>query len=225
MEVSMIINDFEEKLRTIQTARANDDRTFHNLESLIHLCSTQVEHLQNCNDPTFVALILPALLQTLNSLLKISREKSEISQNGTASQSREKLPLLFNTIRNLYNQVREFIKSPSTNVILSKSSEQRSFCHQLRLISDSIGSNDVLMTITCQKLIVKLLTGSSDEQSTGAKVETINDGLCLAVYKSVLQQFSERSRDSSTIKVKINQQRKKQEFQSFRFFQCIFNLY
>ena len=137
--------------------------------------------------------------------------------------------------KGLHNQVKEYIKSPQLNVILSRSTEQRRFCEQLRRVSDSVANADPLTTLICQKLIVKLLTGSGDEQQQSqrsVKMDDANDGLIAVVIGRVLQQMSllcaknlwkeaDGNRESPTIKVKpfVNQQHVSHATTQF-FFSC-----
>jgi hypothetical protein len=128
--------------------------------------------------------------------------------------SQDKLISLITISKTLYNQIKEFFKSPKFNTIVTQSTQQRQFCEQLRLISDSIANTDILITVICQKLIVKILTGNDDQQQSQNKIEDVNDGLIIAVYGSVLQQLatmctknfrdkSDNTRDSQTIKVNL----------------------
>ena len=188
----MIINELEQRLQALSSTRVYDQLTLSNLESLLQECSNQLQCLITLPDSTQVALLLPSLLQVIISLSKHCSEKSDLIVPGQYL-TRENLASLITMAKGLHNQVKEYIKSPQLNVILSRSTEQRRFCEQLRCVSDSVANADPLTTLICQKLIVKLLTGSGDEQQQSQqslKMDDEDDGLIVAVYGSVLQQMA-----------------------------------
>lgn len=203
---SLIVNDLEQRLKNLHTTRVHDHQTLNDLESLLSECSNQVNHLISSSDSTFVAILLPSLLHTIISLSKICSEKSDLILSGPFLPP-DKLSSLITMSKTLYNQIKEFIKSPNLITILTQSTQQRHFCEQLRLVSDSIANVDILTTVFCHKLIVKVLTGSDDQQQL-SDVQ-IDDGLILAVYGSVLRQmtsiclksFRENNKESPYIKV------------------------
>ena len=217
----MIISELEQRLQTLSITRVYDQSTLSNLESLLQECSNQLQCLVTSSDSTQVALLLPSLLQVIISLSKHCSEKSDLITPGPYL-TKENLASLINMAKVSHNQVKEYIKSPQLNVILSRSTEQRGFCEQLRRVSDSVANVDPVITLICHKLIVKLLTGSGDEQQQSqrsVKMDDANDGLIAAVVGSVLQQMSmlcaknlrekvDGNRESPTIKVKpfANQQ-------------------
>lgn len=207
-QASIIINDLENKFRTIQNQRIFDDSTLNQLECFITQLGQQIDRLQNSGDPIFVPKVLPTILEISINLVKICSEKSDFFQFGS-NLTREKVQPLMNLTKNCYNQMKEYLKSAKLGAILNRSNEQRSFCHELRNVSDSIGQSDLLTTLICQKLIVKILTGSSDDQSTQSnfsRMEDLNDGLAIETYRSVLRQLatisSRKSRDTTTIRVR-----------------------
>ncbi|CAF3617813.1 unnamed protein product [Adineta steineri] len=203
---SIIVNDLEQRLKNLYTTRVHDELTLNNLESLLNECSNQLNRLISSSDSTLVAIILPCLLHTIISLSKICTEKSDIIISGSFL-SRDQLNLLMTTTKTLYNQIKEFIKSPNLSTILSKSTERRHFCEQLRLVTDSIANSDIVTTMFCQKLIVKILTGSDDQQQLSQiQMEDTNDGLIVAVYGSVLQQMITISTKSSRDKPDNNRE-------------------
>jgi hypothetical protein len=194
---SIIVNDLEQRLRNLHTTHVHDEQTLNNLESLLNECSNQLNHLISSSDSTLVAILLPSLLQTIISLSKTCSEKSDIIISGPFL-SRDKLTSLITMTKTLYNQLRELIKSPKLISILTKSTQKKYFCEQLHLISDSIANIDMVTTVICHKLIVKLLTGSDDQQQIS---DDINDSLIFSVYGSVLRQMtgicSKNSRDKT----------------------------
>ncbi|CAF1429846.1 unnamed protein product [Adineta steineri] len=203
---SIIVNDLEQRLKNLYTTRVHDELTLNNLELLLNECSNQLNRLISSSDSTLVAIILPCLLHTIISLSKICTEKSDIIISGSFL-SRDQLNLLMTTTKTLYNQIKEFIKSPNLSTILSKSTERRHFCEQLRLVTDSIANSDIVTTMFCQKLIVKILTGSDDQQQLSQiQMEDTNDGLIVAVYGSVLQQMITISTKSSRDKPDNNRE-------------------
>ncbi|CAF3191692.1 unnamed protein product [Rotaria sp. Silwood2] len=188
---SIIVNDLEQRLKNLYMTRVHDEQTLNDLESLLIECSNQLNHLISSSNPTLVAIILPTLLHTIISLLKSCAEKSDIIISGSYL-SQDKLTSLITMTKTLHNQIKEFVKSPILKIIL--------------------------MTLICHKLIVKLLTGcdeqqqESQEQLLSSKIEDVNDGLIVAVYRSVLQQMaticsknlpdkSDNNRESLTTKV------------------------
>jgi len=192
--VSILVNDLEQRLKNLHTTRVHDEQTLNNLESLLNECSNQLNRLLSSSDSTLVAMLLPPLLHTIISLFKICSEKSDIIISGPFL-SRDKLTSLITTTKTLYNQIKEFIKSSKLISMLTKSIQQRHFCEQLHLISVSIANTDILTTLICHKLIVKILTGGDDQQQSQQqlsyiKIDHINDGLILAVYGSVLRQMA-----------------------------------
>ncbi|CAF3996985.1 unnamed protein product [Rotaria sp. Silwood2] len=214
---SIIVNDLEQRLKNLYMTRVHDEQTLNDLESLLIECSNQLNHLISSSNPTLVAIILPTLLHTIISLLKSCAEKSDIIISGSYL-SRDKLTSLITMTKTLHNQIKEFVKSPILKIILMKSTQQRYFCEQLRLVCDSIANTDIVTTLICHKLIVKLLTGcdeqqqESQEQLLSSKIEDVNDGLIVAVYRSVLQQMaticsknlpdkSDNNRESLTTKI------------------------
>ena len=82
------------------------------------------------SDVNFVAQMTPLLIQTVTILLKRCLEKSEMFVLGP-HLTVEKRNALLATNRNLHNQVKEFIKSPKLFNMLCRSTETKSFCHQL----------------------------------------------------------------------------------------------
>ena len=210
----MIVTDLERRLKNLFSTRVHDDHTLSDLDALFNDCSLHLNRLVSSSDPTTVALILPCLLHTIISLSKNCSEKSEIILPGPYL-SREKLTSLIALAKSLHNQIKEFVKTPQLNLILSRSCEQRHFCEQLRLVADSIAQTDILTTLICHKLIVKLLTGNDDpqqSQSSVVRIDQVNDGLIMAVYRSVLQQMAticaknfrekaDNTRESPTIKM------------------------
>jgi hypothetical protein len=203
---SIIVHDLERRLKNLQTTCVHDDETLNDLESLLNECSNQINRLISSSDSTLITTIVPSLLYTIISLTKICTEKSDMIISGPFL-SQDKLISLITISKTLYNQIKEFIKSPKFHTIVSKSTQQRQFCEQLRLISDSIANIDILTTIICQKLIVKTLIGSDDQQQSQNKIEDVNDGLIIAVYGSLLQQLTtmctKNFRESQTIKVDL----------------------
>jgi len=191
--VSIIINNLEQRLKNLHTTRVHDEQTLNDLESLLNECSNQLNHLISSSDSTFVAILLPSLLHTIISLSKICSEQSDIIISGTFL-SRDKLTSLMTMTKTLHNQIKEFIKSSKLYALLIKSTQQQHFCEQLRLVSDSTANIDILTTLICHKLIVKLLTGSDDQQQSQQlsyiKIDNVNDGLIIAVYGSVLRQMA-----------------------------------
>ncbi|UJR09222.1 hypothetical protein I4U23_013469 [Adineta vaga] len=213
--VSIIITNLEQRLRNLHSSRVHDEQTLNDLESLINECSNQLSRLSSSSDSTLVALLVPCLLQTIVSLSKICTEKSDMIISGPYL-SQDHMTLLITNTKKLYNQIKELIKSPKFPILISNSPEQRNFCAQLRLVADSIANSDVLTTLICQKLIVKILTGGDDQQQSQQlsqiKIDDVNDGLIVAVYGSVLQQMtiisiksfrdkSDNNRESPTIKM------------------------
>jgi hypothetical protein len=206
---SIIVNDLEQRLKNLHTTRVHDDQTLNDLESLLNECLNQLNRLISSSDSTLVAFLVPSLLHISISLSKICSEKSDIIIPGPFL-SRDKLTSLITIAKTLHNQIKEFVKSPKLNTILTNSNQQRYFCEQLRLVSDSIANIDIVITFICHKVIVKLLTGSDDqEQSSYIKIEDVNDGLILSVYGSVLRQMAniclkyrrENNKESPYIKV------------------------
>ncbi|CAF3559250.1 unnamed protein product [Rotaria sp. Silwood1] len=209
----IIVNDLEQRLKNLYTTCVHDEQTLNDLESLLNECSNQLNYLICSSNSTLIAIILPTLLHTIISLSKNCAEKSDIIILGSYL-SRDKLTSLITITKTLHNQIKEFVKSPKLNIILMKSTQQRHFCEQLRLVSDSIANIDILTTLICHKLIVKLLTGSDEQQQQLSynKIEDINDGLIVSVYKSLLRQMaticsrnlrdkSDNNRESPTIKM------------------------
>ncbi|CAF1306552.1 unnamed protein product [Rotaria sordida] len=186
---SIIVNDLEQRLQNLHTTRIHDEQTLNNLESLLNECSNHLNYLISSSNSTSIAIILPTLLHTIISLSKICTEKSDIIILGSYL-TRDKLTTLITMTKTLYNQIKGFIKSSQLSIILMKSTQQRHFCEQLRIVSDSIANIDILTTLICHKLIVKLLTGNDEQQSQQQQIEDINDGLIIAVYGSILQRMA-----------------------------------
>ncbi|CAF5089981.1 unnamed protein product, partial [Rotaria sp. Silwood1] len=159
----IIVNDLEQRLKNLYTTCVHDEQTLNDLESLLNECSNQLNYLISSSNSTLIAIILPTLLHTIISLSKNCAEKSDIIILGSYL-SQDKLTSLITITKTLHNQIKEFVKSPKLNIILMKSTQQRHFCEQLRLVSDSITNIDILTTLICHKLIVKLLTGSDEQQ-------------------------------------------------------------
>lgn len=211
---SIIINDLEQRLKNLHATGVHDDQTLNNLESLLNECSNHLNHLSSSSDSTLIAIVLSSLLQTIVSLTKICSEKSDIIILGPFL-SREKLTSLITIAKTLHNQIKEFIKAPKLVTMLVKSTHQRHFCEQIRPVADSIGISDMLTTLICHKLLVKVLTGGDDQQQSQQQISyDINDGLILAVYESILKQMSaiyfkssrDNTKETSYIKVSfINQ--------------------
>lgn len=209
---SIIINDLERRLKHLQTCHVHDDQTLNDLECLLSECSNHLNRLISSSDSTLISIILPSLLHTIISLSKICAEKSDAIIPG-AYLSREKLTSLITTNKSLYNQIKEFLKSPKLITLVTTSPQLRHFCEQLRCISDSISNTDIVTTLICQKLIIKLITGSDEQQqSSFNSIQEIDDGLTVAVYGSVLRQLEaisgrslkeklDNNRESPTIKV------------------------
>jgi hypothetical protein len=208
---SILVNDLELRLKDLHTTRIHDEQTLNNLESLLNECSNHLNHLISSSNSTFVAILLPSLLRTIISLSKICSEKSDIIILGPYL-SHDKLISLITNAKTLYNQIKEFFKSPKLNTILTGSTHQRHLCEQIHHISNSIANIDIVLTLICHKLIVKLLTGSDDQQQSqqisSIKIDDINDGLLVAIYESVLRQmniicikYARDSKESSFLKV------------------------
>jgi hypothetical protein len=191
---SIIVKDLEQRLNNLYTTRIHDDQTLNDLESFINECSNHVNRLTSSSDPTLITILLPSLLHTIVSLLKICAEKSDTIISGPFL-SRDKHTSLITIIKSLYNQIKEFIKLPKLHTIVTKSTQQRHFCEQLHRVSDSVANIDLLIPLICLKLIVKVLTGTDDQQQSQQqvsyiKMEDVNDGLTVTVYESVLKQIA-----------------------------------
>jgi len=198
--VSIIVNDLEQRLRNLHTTHIHDEQTLNDLESLLNECSNQLNRLISSSDSTLIAILLPSILQTIISLSKNYSEKSDIIISGPFL-SQDKLTSLITMTKTLYNQIKEFIKSPKLITILTKSTQQRYFCEQLHLISDSIATIDMVTTVICHKLIVKLLTGNDDQQQIS---DLKTDGLIFSVYESVLRQMAGICSKNSRDKIDVN---------------------
>ena len=211
---SMIVNDLEERLKNLYRTRIHDEQTLNDLELLFNECSNQLNYLCTSTDPTLVTMIVPTLLRTVISLTQICTEKSDIIISGSFL-SQDKLNLLNTKTKTLQNHIREFIKSPKLNTILIQSTQQKHFLEQLRLVSDSIVHIDFVLAFHCLKLIVKLITGSEDQQQySNSQTNDVDDGLVITVYESVVRQmgmlrsrnFRDRSHDKQgSLSIKVNQ--------------------
>jgi hypothetical protein len=203
---SIIINDLDQRLQHLQSTRIHDNQTLNNLESLLNECSNQLTHLLTSSDSKLITILLPFLLRTIISLSKICSEKSDFILSGSYL-SQDKLSSLITHVKTLYNQIKEFLKSPKLSTLLTGTTEQQHFCEQLHQISDSIANIDILLTLICHKLIVKLLTGG-DEQ---LQIDNINnDDFIIRIYESILRQmriiclkYTPNCPDTSFLKVKI----------------------
>ena len=181
----MIIIDLEQRLQVLWSTRVHVQSTLSNLEALIQECSTQLQHLTTTADSTEVAVILPSLLQMSASFSKTCSDESDLIVPGPYL-TREKLASLITMARAFQGQVKEYIKSTHLHTLMSRAIKQRRFCDQLRRLLDSITNIDMVTTMICLKLIVKLLTGSGDEQQQSqqnVKMDSDDDGLNVAVLR------------------------------------------
>ena len=190
---SIIVNDLNQRLKNLQSTRVHNNQTLNDLEFLLNESSNQLTRLISSSDPTLIAILLPSLLHTIIALTKICSEKSDLIISGPFLAP-DKLATLITNAKTLYNQIKEFLKLPKLNIILNGLTEQKHFCEQLHQISDSIANIDIVLTLICHKLIVKLLTGSDDpqqsqQQISSIKMDDVNDGFLVAVYGSVLRQM------------------------------------
>ncbi|CAF1529562.1 unnamed protein product, partial [Adineta ricciae] len=182
--VSILVNNLEQRLKNLQTSRLHEEQALNDSESLVNECFNHLNRITSSSDSTLVAFLFPCLLQISVTMSKICAENSDTIPSSSRDQ------LTANT-KTLYNQIKEFIKSPSTATLMSKSPEQRHFCEQLHLITDSITNFDPITTLFCQKLLVKTLTGGDEPQILSQmKLDDTSDSLILAVYSSTLKQMS-----------------------------------
>ena len=213
---SMIVNDLEERLKNLYRTRVHDEQTLNDLELLVNVCSNQLNYLYTSTDSTLVAMIVPTLLRTIISLTQICTEKSDIIISGSFL-SQDKLNLLNTKTKTLHNDIKEFIKSPKLNTILIQSIQQKHFLEQLRFVSDSIVHIDFVLAFSCLKLIVKLITGSEDQQQySNSQTNDVDDGLVIRVYESVvrhmamirLRNFRDKSHDKQgSLSIKVSQRK------------------
>lgn len=185
---SSLARDFEQRLENLRTTGIHDDRTLNNLESFLNQCSNQLTQIISSSDSTLICIVLPSLLRTIIGLTKICSEKSDLIHPG-AHLSQEKFNALITNTKNLYNQIREFLKSNKLNTALLGSIHLRHFCEQIHQISDSIAHIDIFLTFISHKLIIKLLTGGDDPQQSQQRIDDRNDDLLLPIYESVLRQI------------------------------------
>jgi hypothetical protein len=190
---AIIVNDLEQRLKNLHTTRVHDDQTLNDLESFLNECSNYLNRLISSSDPSFIAIILPSLLNTMIILTKMCAEKSDTIIPGPFL-SRDKHTSLITNIKTLNNQIREFMKLPKLPPIITKSTLRRHFCEQLHLVIDLIAKTDPFTTLLSYKLLVKVLTGADDQQQSQqvsyTKIEDDNDGLTVAVYEGLLQQIA-----------------------------------
>ena len=204
-------NDLEERLENIRNSGIHDDRTLSDLESLLNQCTNQLNQLISSSDSALTSIILPSLLRVIISLTRICSDKSDLISPG-AFLSQEKFTGLINTTKTLYSQLKEFLKSNKLMTLLPQSIHLRHFCEQVHPICDSIAQIDIVLTLICQKLIVKSITGGDDPQQQ--RIEDLNQDLVLAIYGSVLRQmnficrkYSRDGKDASYLRVKPSFQR------------------
>ena len=190
---TIIVNDLEQRLKNLYTTRVHDDQTLNDLESLLNECSNHLNRLISSSDPTFIANLLPSLLHTIISLMKICAEKSDTIIPGPFL-SRDKHTSLITNVKTLYNQIKEFMKLPKLPTIMTKPTLRGHFCEQLHPVIDLISKIDPVTTYIAYKLLVKVLTGADDQQQSQqvsyTKIEDVNDGLTVAIYEGVLQQIA-----------------------------------
>lgn len=204
--VSILVNNLEQRLKNLQTSRLHEEQTCNDFDALVNECSNHLNRITSSSDSTSVAYLLPCLLQISVTISKICTENADT----IPSSSRDQLTA---STKTLSNQIKEFIKSPNTVMLMSKSPEQRHFCEQLHLVTDSITNFDPITTLFCQKLLVKTLTGGDEPQLLSQmKLDDTSDGLVVAVYNSTLKQMSiiyakhfreksDTNREMATIKV------------------------
>jgi hypothetical protein len=206
---SIIVNDLDQRLQNLQNTRIHDNQTLTNLESLLNECSNQLTRLLSSSNSTFISILLPSLLRTIISLSKICSEKSDFILSGPYL-SQDKLSSLITHTKTLYNQIKEFFKSPKLYTFLTNSPEQRYCCEQLHQISDSIANIDIVLTLICHKLIARLITGGDEQSSqiSSIKIDDINDNFIVRIYESILRQmgticskYARDCKDSSFLKV------------------------
>ena len=214
--------DFEGRLQTILNERIEDESSVHRLETFVNDCSKQLSRLLSSNDVHFVIQTTPMLMETLTILLKKCLEKSDQIVVGPHLTAEKRQALLTST-KTFYNQMKEFVKSPKLFHLLPRSSETKFFCHQLLSVSNNIGQTDIVITVICQKLIVKILTGGgNDDQSQlpSSSLSTLsyvkfdddesNDEFILLLYNSIIKQLLLCWSRSET--TKINEARERHYF-------------
>jgi hypothetical protein len=203
----------ERRVQSLQNHGVHDETSYTQLENLVQQCADHVQRLSSFADGDLICEALPIVLQTIFFLSLNCTEKSELIGS---SIKRDKLHALIVRVKSLHQQVKETIKSPKLIALVSQSTGARQFCHRLRLVSDGIGNTDMLMTLICQKIIVKLITGASDDQQSQsvvfAKIDSLNDGLIGQIFSSIVQQITaiaaknfrdriDTTRETATIKV------------------------
>lgn len=202
---SMISQELERRLQTIQNTRLWDDASILQLESLLSDCSSQWQRVLSSTDRNFIALVSPTLLRIVVTLLKQFLEKSD------PIPSRDKCQSLLTINRQLYYQIKEFFKASKLVQMFNLSNESKMFCEQVLNVCDCIGQCDTVMTLLCQKLIVKLITGGGGDDQSQVPVsssvsvfkvdEAFDDGFPLAVYNSIIKQMTLISERKGNVKI------------------------
>lgn len=204
--------DLEERLENIRQNGIHDDRTLSNVETLLHQCTNQLNQLISSPDSSVTPILLPALLRTIISLTKICSEKSDLIIPG-AFLSQEKFTALINTTKTLYNQIKEFLKSPKLTTSLPQSIHLRHFCEQIHQISDSIAQIDIVLTLICQKLLVRFIAGGdeSHQSQQQQRLDDFNPEFILSIYASILRQiniicgkYSRDGKDTAFLRVRTS---------------------
>lgn len=208
-----LLNDLELRFKELQTTRIRDESTLNNLESILNEISTHLNCLTSSDDATLVAILLPSLLHLIFSLVTICSEGSDTIIPGPFLP-REKLHSLVTMVKTFQTGIKEFVKAQKSLDLL-KSTAQKPFLDQLRLVADSVINIDIGATCICHIFITRILVGSEDQQQSqrqnnAFKTEIINDGFLVSLYGSILrclgsacEQYS-RSVNRESVRNRVN---------------------